>query len=331
MPLEIRAAYDEALHCNGNGACFNWDPDDAMCPSWKATRQRRHSPKGRASLLREWLRRLSAADVAPDAVAEPRSASFAARLRNSVAAKWGETDFSHVVKEAMDGCLACKSCAGQCPIKVDIPTSRSKFLHAYHTRYLRPPRDHLVASVERLMPLLQRVPGLYNTVVGSKAGRWAFRRAGLVAMPSLSRIDLLQQARRRSVAVATPEALAALPQAERARSVVLVQDAFTSAYETELVLNLLDLLTLLCVRPFLAPFRPNGKPLHVHGFLPAFRRAAQANAAMLGRARRPCRQHRAPAGYRIFLPVAGAPHRRCRVATSSTGAAGGAFPDTEDR
>ncbi|NUJ61390.1 FAD-linked oxidase C-terminal domain-containing protein, partial [Onishia taeanensis] len=25
-----------AVYCNGNGACYNYDPDDAMCPSWKA-------------------------------------------------------------------------------------------------------------------------------------------------------------------------------------------------------------------------------------------------------------------------------------------------------
>ena len=60
VPSEVRADYVEAVHCNGNGACFDWDPDDAMCPSWKATRERRHSPKGRAMLVKEWLRRLSA-------------------------------------------------------------------------------------------------------------------------------------------------------------------------------------------------------------------------------------------------------------------------------
>lgn len=49
-------SYDAAMHCNGNGACYNYDPNDAMCPSWKATRNRIHSPKGRASLIREWLR-----------------------------------------------------------------------------------------------------------------------------------------------------------------------------------------------------------------------------------------------------------------------------------
>ncbi|MFX5574589.1 (Fe-S)-binding protein, partial [Acinetobacter baumannii] len=59
IPRSVRTAYDEALHCNGNGACFTWDTDEAMCPSYKATRDRRHSPKGRATLVREWLRQLA--------------------------------------------------------------------------------------------------------------------------------------------------------------------------------------------------------------------------------------------------------------------------------
>ncbi|WP_186810027.1 FAD-linked oxidase C-terminal domain-containing protein, partial [Bisbaumannia pacifica] len=46
-------AHDAAVYCNGNGACYNYDPNDAMCPSWKGTRERVHSPKGRASLMRE--------------------------------------------------------------------------------------------------------------------------------------------------------------------------------------------------------------------------------------------------------------------------------------
>jgi FAD/FMN-containing dehydrogenases len=44
-----------ALVCNGNGACHTYDLDARMCPSWKATRDRRHTPKGRAGLMREWV------------------------------------------------------------------------------------------------------------------------------------------------------------------------------------------------------------------------------------------------------------------------------------
>src|SRR3954471_8963960 len=126
IPVDVREGYDNALHCNGNGACYNWDPDDAMCPSWKGLRERRHSPKGRAQLMREWLRQLTLEGVDP--VAESRRLRVASgwrtwptRVRNTWAKRRGEPDFSHEVKEALDGCLAYKSCVGQCPIKVNVP------------------------------------------------------------------------------------------------------------------------------------------------------------------------------------------------------------------
>jgi len=131
IPVAVRLANDDSLHCNGNAACYNFDPDDAMCPSWKATRDRRHSPKGRASLMREWLRLLASAGTDPLREAQElrKTASWRgwyARQRNT----WAHDpdDFSHAVKEAMDGCLACKSCVGQCPVKVDVPAFRSRFL-----------------------------------------------------------------------------------------------------------------------------------------------------------------------------------------------------------
>ncbi|MBR0846399.1 FAD-binding oxidoreductase [Bradyrhizobium diazoefficiens] len=283
IPASVRDAYDEALHCNGNGACFSWDSDEAMCPSYKATRDRRHSPKGRASLIREWLRQLAAVGVDPEnEAAELRRGSgwqqFPARLRNSWAR---EPDFSHEVKEAMDGCLACKSCSGQCPIKVDVPSFRAKFLEVYHGRYLRPLRDHLVGSLETMLPALGKIGWLYNLMIDSPPGRVAMRAVGLVHTPKFSRISMRRELVARGIAVATPELLAALPVEERARSVVLVQDAFTSWYEAHVVLAVLDLMQALGFKPFIAPFRPNGKPLHVHGFLGAFARTASRNAAML--------------------------------------------------
>ena len=61
----------------------------------------------------------------------------------------------------MSGC-ACKACSTQCPIKIDVPEFRSRFLQLYHTRYLRPMRDHLVATVESYAPLMARAPKTFN-------------------------------------------------------------------------------------------------------------------------------------------------------------------------
>jgi FAD/FMN-containing dehydrogenase len=59
IPDAVQEAFQSAMHCNGNGACFNFDLDAVMCPSYKLTRDRLHSPKGRAGMMREWLRQLS--------------------------------------------------------------------------------------------------------------------------------------------------------------------------------------------------------------------------------------------------------------------------------
>ena len=286
IPVVVRESYDNALHCNGNGACYDFELDAAMCPSWKGMRERRHSPKGRASLMREWLRLMVAEGADPVAEAarlraSPAWRTFPARLANTISKHRGAYDFSHEVKEALDGCLACKACAGQCPIKVDVPSFRAKFYELYHGRYLRPAKDGLVAAIEHLLPVAARMPALYNLAVGTSPGQFLTRQLGLVALPRLPGLRLDRELASRGIRTATPQALAALSSEERAHSVVLVQDAFTRYFEPQLMLDLVDLLAHLGFVPWVAPLLPNGKPLHVHGFLGSFGRTAERNAAML--------------------------------------------------
>ncbi len=106
-------------------------------------------------------------------------------------------------------------------------------------------------------------------------------RLGLVAIPALSTFDLAGALGRLGVATATPLALRGLGAEERKKSVVIVQDAFTTHFEAELVADLCALLVELGFRPWLAPYRPNGKPLHVHGFLARFGQVAAEGAASL--------------------------------------------------
>lgn len=279
-----------AVYCNGNGACYNYDPADAMCPSWKATRDRVHSPKGRASLMREWLRRQGNAgvDVVELSRRTRQEGTLAwlrdqpGKLRRGLARRRGEADFSHQVYDAMAGCLACKSCAGQCPIKVDVPDFRSRFLESYHSRYARPLRDYVIGGLEFVVPHLPRVAPLYNALLDNRLiDRLLTRTLGMVDSPRLSRTHLKKVLRAWGVVEATPTSLAQLMPEERARSVVLVQDAFTSHFESQLVLDIIELLTRLGLRVFVAPFQPNGKPLHVQGFIGRFQRVAARQAARL--------------------------------------------------
>jgi FAD/FMN-containing dehydrogenase/Fe-S oxidoreductase len=282
-------AYDAAVYCNGNGACYNYDLDDPMCPSWKATRDRVHSPKGRASLIREWLRLQQDAGI--DVVEESRKKkaeggwgfikSFPHRAMNTLS-KHQHHDYSHQVYDAMAGCLACKSCAGQCPVKVNVPQFRSQFLEVYHGRYLRPLRDYLVGGTERMLPAMARIAPLYNALLGQQwVDRLMSKGLGISDSPTLSRASVKKQLRAWGVAEATPTALSLLTEQQRANSVILVQDAFTTHFEAKVVIDIVELLSRLGLRVFVMPFSANGKPLHVQGFLGAFERTARKQAERL--------------------------------------------------
>ncbi|WP_439135488.1 D-2-hydroxyglutarate dehydrogenase YdiJ [Pseudomaricurvus sp.] len=287
IPVQVWEGYSEGMHCNGNGACFNWDPKDAMCPSWKGTRERIHSPKGRSSLVREWLKQLSERGIDPiqeSANAKQQSfwKSLYGRTKNTLAKRRGEYDFSNEVMESMAGCLACKSCVGQCPIKVDVPSFRSKFMELYYSRYLRPLKDYFIGGLEYMIPTLARVPWLYNGLMKPAIfQKVTARLAGMVDSPLLTGVNLDTQLQQLGLRYAVAENIRELSDEDKQRSVIVVQDAFTSYFETQVVIDALKLLKSLGFNPLLAPYKANGKPLHVHGFLKAFENTANNTAEFL--------------------------------------------------
>lgn len=272
--------YSVTVNCNGNGACFDWNPDSVMCPSSKVTLDRVHSPKGRAGVMREWLRQVSATGY--DAAAPPKPGPLTSLLRGRTSAP---DDFSHEVYDAMNGCLACKACATQCPVKVDVPEFRSRFFEHYHTRYRRPLKDYFFASLEKVIWVLALFPRLVNWMFRWRLFSALLRRwVGIVDSPLLGVSTLRKGLRARGAPRYEPERLAALSAEEKQRSVLLLQDAFTSFYEPNVVLAAYDVLTQLGYRVYVLPYRENGKALHVKGFLRAFRRVAARNWKFLEQA-----------------------------------------------
>ncbi|WP_100753968.1 D-2-hydroxyglutarate dehydrogenase YdiJ [Vibrio salilacus] len=285
IDVEVRDSFKQAMECNGNGLCFNYDTSSPMCPSMKVTADRRHSPKGRAGLVREWLRQLTeqgidVLDLEKQALENSSSIkTMIDRVRNTIK-KRHEYDFSHEVYEAMNGCLACKACASQCPIKVDVPSFRSRFLNLYYSRYQRPVKDYLVANIETMLPVLAKAPKLVN---GALKQQWVqdltAKTVGYVDSPLLSIPTLKQQVS--GLKTFDLQQLAALSKQDKANHVVIVQDPFTSYYDAQVVADFAALLTKLGTTPVLLPFKPNGKAQHIKGFLQQFASSAANTAAFL--------------------------------------------------
>ncbi len=290
IPIAVRESYTRALDCNGNGLCFTFETDSPMCPSVKISRDRRHSPKGRAGLMREWLRQLAQQGFDPlsEEVALQsgglRFKQIVDKFRNTVARARGEYDFSHEVMEAMEGCLACKACTSQCPIKVDVPTFRARFMQLYHSRYLRGPKDYFVGTVESYAPLLAKAPKLVNFFLEKEWAQKATEKSiGMVDVPLLSVPTLAEELRDHRARYFDLPGLEAMSPEQRQKVVLIVQDPFTSYYDAPVVRDLVKLASKLGYQPYLLPFKPNGKPQHVKGFLRAFARTAASSAQFLNK------------------------------------------------
>ncbi len=129
-----------ALRCVGVGKCRRKDAgkpdDDTMCPSFMVTHEERHTTRGRAHHLWEMLN----GDV--------------------IASGWRDEN----VKEALDLCLACKGCKGDCPVNVDIATYKAEFLSHYWEGRLRPRHAYAFGFVDRWARLASVWPGMVNLV-----------------------------------------------------------------------------------------------------------------------------------------------------------------------
>ena len=127
--------------CVGVGECRRTD-HGTMCPSFQVTREEKHSTRGRAHLLWEMLE------------------------GDPVTGMWQNED----VKDALDLCLACKGCKGDCPVHVDMATYKAEFLSHYYEKHVRPRHAfafglimwwaRIAARAPRIVNLLTHTPGL---------------------------------------------------------------------------------------------------------------------------------------------------------------------------
>lgn len=122
--------------CVGVGACRKVD-NGTMCPSYMATRDEKHSTRGRAHLLWELLQ----GGVLEDG--------------------WQNAE----VKDALDMCLSCKACKTECPVNVDMATWKAEFL-AHHYEGRRHPLHHYAFGyMDKWARMASVAPGLANAAL----------------------------------------------------------------------------------------------------------------------------------------------------------------------
>jgi Fe-S oxidoreductase/FAD/FMN-containing dehydrogenase len=121
-----------ALRCVGAGKCL--EDSGTMCPSYMATRDELHTTRGRSRILYEMLR----GDVVRDGFR------------------------SKEVHEALDLCLSCKGCKGDCPVKVDMATYKAEFLSKHFKRRLRPAPAYSMGLIMLHARAASRAPRLAN-------------------------------------------------------------------------------------------------------------------------------------------------------------------------
>ncbi len=133
FPSDEGSFAEATTRCVGVGACRKED-HGTMCPSYMATREEKHSTRGRAHLLWEMLQ----GDVLEDG--------------------WQNVE----IKEALDLCLSCKACKTECPVSVDMATWKAEFL-AHHYEAKRHPLHHYAFGfMDRWAALASHAPRLAN-------------------------------------------------------------------------------------------------------------------------------------------------------------------------
>lgn len=248
ITAEHAAPIAKALACNGNGACHNWAPDDPMCPSYKVTGDKRLGPKGRATLLREWAR------------------------RKSEGGDRGEIEAA--LHSSMESCLSCKSCTGQCPVRIDIPAMKSRFLADYYNHHKRPIRDLVLGIMEPASLLARRWPRLANLAMINIMTR-AFN---LTDVPCFSIPSAEIAARNAGARVVRP---GQEPRDWGENPACIVTYSFTGVFETQTLADAVRLLAVLGHNVWVTPPLANGKPLQVRGFLDAFEQTRQRTGKCL--------------------------------------------------
>jgi len=228
---------DATRRCVGVGACRKVD-SGAMCPSYMATREEKHSTRGRAHLLWELMQ------------------------GNVLQHGWRNQE----VREALDLCLSCKACKTECPVNVDMATWKAEFLAHHYQGRLHPLHHYAFGFMDRWANLASISPSLFNLPLRTPGLNSIIKSVLGVAqprhLPSFAATNFRAQFHR------TPKQEAATSQ-----SVLLWPDTWNNYFYPQALTSAAKVLTAAGTTVQI-PRRHIccGRPLYDFGFLDAARR-----------------------------------------------------------
>jgi Fe-S oxidoreductase len=239
--------------CSGLGACRK-TLEGTMCPSYMATREEKHSTRGRANTLR-----LAMAGTLGDA---------------------GLSD--HDVHDVLDLCLECRACKAECPVGVDVGRFKSEFLAGYWQRNGMPLKTRVIGNVRTLSEWGSRFAPVANVLAGGAIGRWVNEQILGVdrrrTPPRFVRDTFLRRFARRSPQSTKSTINSAI---RNPQSAILFVDTFTNFNHPDVGIAAADVLDAAGVGVRLAPHGCCGRPLISQGLLAKAQSAAQANVDAL--------------------------------------------------
>lgn len=264
IPSSVLQSNDPILLCNGNGSCMSYKISEQMCPSFKLTRDVKHSPKGRAGLLREWVR-------LKDKYSHDLPSSH--WRQEQIAFKAFEKNVFHSLQD----CLSCKACTQHCPVQVDIPNFKSLFLQKYYQKNLRPLSDFFLKQFEHLAPIISNYPKTVNYLKNSWLGKYGLSLLSLHDIPDFSSKTLENVITDNQLQfIKNPKSVTTA-----AKSVVLLADPFTCFYQPGLLTSSRTFFKKIGYECYFLPFYKTGKLHHIKGYLDDFQNIAAYNFKLI--------------------------------------------------
>lgn len=235
-----------AERCNGSGDCRKSARiGGIMCPTFMATGEEDKSTRGRANVVREFLKK-----------GDP----------------WDHQE----IYDVLDHCIGCKGCKSECPSNVDMAKIKSEYLQHWYDRHGIPLRTRMIAYIAVFNRIGTFLPSVYNFFLGNEFTSGIIKKAAGFAekrsIPLLYKTTLRKWARKN---------LEKLNPGKPVGSVCLFIDEFTDYNDTEAGIATIKLLTALNYRVETADHTVSARTFLSKGLVRTARKKVRQNIDFL--------------------------------------------------